>query len=184
MILNQDEKSERFYLHSDLFPHSERRAISNYGYMDDGHKCRAIVVANMDNIELYQIVGNSITFIKRYPFMCNIGVVEVIPTKGLISDILFIADDLGRYMFWTPEDQTILSDNTIRSRKSPHTFYKDVENSEPSPQFHGCSFWFNVCDTEGGLFYTIDDRVVCMIIAVIKGKLVVNKVLIYEMPYS
>lgn len=34
--------------------------------------------------------------------MCDITVMEVIPLKGNNTDILFLADELGRFMFWSP----------------------------------------------------------------------------------
>lgn len=39
---------------------------------------------------------------KTQHFMCDISVMEVIPVKGEGSDILFMGDELGRFMFWSP----------------------------------------------------------------------------------
>lgn len=53
---------------------------------------------------------------------------EVIPLKNQPSDMIFIADELGRFAFFTEDKGIILANNLIRSKKSPITFYKDLEN--------------------------------------------------------
>lgn len=62
------------------------------------HHCIAIV--NHNTIEIYRNVGSSVIYDRTCHFMCDITLLEIVPLKGNATDIFFIADSLGRYMFW------------------------------------------------------------------------------------
>lgn len=89
------------YLHYQQYPHSYRNHAQSFTF-NDGYLHDCIAITNNNSIEIYEVKGNTIVFLYMKEFMCDITVLEVIKNKGNISDWLFIADDLGRFMFWDP----------------------------------------------------------------------------------
>lgn len=79
--------------------------------------------------------------------MCNITVMEVVPVKGDHSDVFFIADELGRWMFWNPEIGGLAVSNIVKATDLQTPFYQRVPAEEKQSQFSGISANFNSFDT-------------------------------------
>ena len=75
-----------------MYPHSQRHAPLLYHFSLNRHKGKGLAINNYDHIEIYQIVGSSISYVGKHDFMCNISVMEIIPLKNQPSDMIFIAD--------------------------------------------------------------------------------------------
>lgn len=103
--------------------------------------------------------------------MCDITVMEVLPLKGNNTDILFLADELGRFMFWSPTEGVISANNLIRSNDYLAPFYQKTPAEEKQPQFSGIHFYFNTLDTEAVIFFTVATKIIILKVRWTKGKI-------------
>jgi hypothetical protein len=62
-------------------------------------------------------------------------------------------------------------DNKVRSSRSPVTFYRDIQNNQQVTQYHGVHYAYDVNDTKGFVFFTVDEKLVHISFVVRKGKL-------------
>jgi hypothetical protein len=74
-----------------------------------------IAIVNHNTVEVYRYVGSRIVYDTTHYFICDISVMEVVPVKGETSDILFLADELGRFMLWSPLLGSLSANNKVRS---------------------------------------------------------------------
>lgn len=58
--------------------------------------------------------------------MANITVMEVLPVKGSHSDVLFVADEQGRWLFWTPEEGALAGSNLVKNMDLQVPLYQRV----------------------------------------------------------
>lgn len=95
--------------------------------------------------------------------MCDISVLEVVPIKGETSDILFLADEDGRYMFWSPINGALLVSNKLRSDDITLPFYQNDSPETKQPQFSDIQFSFNSLTTQAIIFFNIGSSKVIII---------------------
>ena len=84
-----------------------------------------LAVANHNSLEVYRSVGSSLVFDRSHDFMCDISVLVVVPIKGDACDVLFLADEDGRYMFWSPLYGGLSVSNQSRTLDAKLPFYQN-----------------------------------------------------------
>lgn len=109
-----EEQRDNHYAHIREHPHSRRTVLRSLQLFLEGRHREFVAIANNDAVELYEKVGCSVVYFDTHRFMCDIAVMEVISSKGDFSDVLFVADQFGRFLFWTPTEGALSANNTIR----------------------------------------------------------------------
>lgn len=82
-----------------------------------------------------------------------------------------MADELGRFMFWSPAIGVLSSNNNIRAPESFAPFYQKAPAEEKQPQFSGVASSFNTLDTEATVFFTVSTKIIILKIRWSKGKI-------------
>ena len=151
------------YLFSTEHPHSQRTRVKSFHKFEDGRHHQMLAIANHNNLEIYRNVGSSLVYGSSHQFMCDISVLEVIPIKGQTSDILFLADEDGRYMFWSPAHGALLVSNKSRSSDINLPFYQNDSPETKQPQFSDVHYTFNSLTTKATIFFNIKSSKVVII---------------------
>lgn len=74
------------------------------------------------------------------------------------SDYVFVLDDLGRYAFWRPGEGMREVSNVILEENTKQRYYREEMSPEEEEHFSGSAFKFDVKDTVGHIFFTIQNK--------------------------
>ena len=100
---------------------------------------------------------------RSHKFMCDISVLLVLPLKGETCDILFLADERGRYLFWSPVNGALLVSNKIRTEDMKLPFYESDNQEVKQPLYSDIHFTFNSLNTEATLFFNLGSQKILVI---------------------
>lgn len=91
--------------------------------------------------------------------------------KGETSDIIFLGDELGRFMLWSPLLGTLTANNVVRSPEYLAPFYQRAPAEEKQAQFSGIYWNFNSFDTEAVIFFTVSTKIILLKLRWSKNKI-------------